>query len=269
MSAVRKPETIPIRTFMPAQDEPPFTTEDQMFSPPERGEHDHSEADLRIFWSRIWRAFKSHRLCEGFLQYNKLYSLETWEAAFEVARQAKNALKDDNNELDICQVKIIASHNVEPPFTTEAEMFCPPEWGPCTHSEADLRAMWRKIWHAFKNRRLCEGFLQMNKLHSLEVWSAAFETVRQKKDVGFEHIGYVNTIAGSYDVNGTPAQKARKEAEEVQRRLDMKKQGNVRGMPSPDDPDIVAFTKRSKLPPIEDMANHPVTQRIKNRNRGQ
>jgi hypothetical protein len=269
MSAVRKPEIIPIRSFVPAADEPPFTTEDQMFSPPESGEYDHSEADLRVFWSRIWRTFKSLRLCEGFLQYNKLYSLETWGAAFELSRQARNASKEENAEVDIWDVKLIASRNVEPPFTTEDVMMVPPTWGPHTHSEADLRAMWRKIWHAFKNRRLCEGFLHYNKIHPLDRWRAAFEEARQRMDGDFDNIRYVKRIADTYELKGTPEEIARKEAEENQRRLDMKKQGNVRGMPDADDPDIVAFQKRSKPAPIEDMANHPVTQRIRNRNRGQ
>jgi hypothetical protein len=170
---------------------------------------------------------------------------------------------------DVIPMRPVEPAPDEPRFTTEAEMFEPPFWGKHDHSEADLRVMWSRIWRCFKSAELCKGFMKYNKVHTLERWSAAFEQVRIMKDDNFKYIRYVKKIADRYEIEGTPAEIARKEAEENQRRLDMKKQGNVRGMPDADDPDIVAFQKRSKPAPIEDMANHPVTQRIRNRNRGQ
>lgn len=162
---------------------------------------------------------------------------------------------------------------VEPQFTPIEEMFCPPHWGKYEHSEDDLRKMWVRIWKCFKSRRLCEEFILNNKAHSLEVWCSAFETVRATKDGKFEHIRYVKKIADNYLVNETPAQQAEREAKEVEAKVNAKlEQARLKaersGVTDPEDPDVVAFRRRSTPSPIADMADSPMAQRIKNRNRG-
>lgn len=159
----------------------------------------------------------------------------------------------------------------EPRMPLEEELFKPPFWGKHTHSQEDLQGIWSRIWRAFKSRRLCEGFLHYNKCYSLEVWCSAFEYVRRSKDE-LENINYVRTIADNYVVNGTPSQLDEERMKEVEARAiaaaQLANATAARSSTPEDDPDIVAFAKRGRPTPTVDLANNPVAQRIKNRNRG-
>jgi hypothetical protein len=152
----------------------------------------------------------------------------------------------------------------EPPFITDAERFYPPVSGKYAHDESELRTMWSRIWRCFRNRRLCEGFLDRCQLHSMEIWAQAFEYVRQRKDPGFEIIAYIDAIAYGFEREGTPEQKAIKKAE-------MEEQARKAVGPQvidPEDPDIKAFEKRYNTMTQETIAENPVFLRYKNRNRG-
>lgn len=157
----------------------------------------------------------------------------------------------------------------EPRFTPVSEMFVPPMWGKFEHSEEDLRSMWSRIWRCFKSAEMCKGFMFYHKVHSLEIWAAAFETVRQKKDEEFNVIRYVKRIADRYEIDGTPAMIAEREAREQERLLRMKQRGALRAASNADDPTAKVIDKRNKEVPLEDFASHPMTLQFKNRNRGE
>lgn len=113
----------------------------------------------------------------------------------------------------------------EPHFPAPEERWVPPAWGPYEHTEDELRSMWSRIWRCFRSRRLCEGYLQHHKRHKVDTWCAAFEYVRQSKEGEFSSIEYVLKIAGRYEVEGTPNERAEREAKEQQERLAVKAMG--------------------------------------------
>jgi hypothetical protein len=128
----------------------------------------------------------------------------------------------------------VQDSEVEPRMPKPDETWVPYAWGPYEHTADELKMMWSRIWRCFKSRKLCEGYLQHHKAHSVETWCAAFECVRQSKEGKFEHIEYVRKIAGRYEVSETPNQRAEREAREQQERLAMKAMGEKQSYePSP------------------------------------
>lgn len=154
----------------------------------------------------------------------------------------------------------------EPEFLTEDRMFQPPEWGKYTHSEADLRRMWSRIWRCFKSRRLCEGFIQFNRVHSLEVWCAAFEHVRQSKEK-MDYILYVKKVADDYSINGTPAQIAARELAEAEAAAGKLRNAGKYVVVDPDSPDVKALEKR-KAAPQSTEENNPMVLKYQKMLRG-
>lgn len=153
---------------------------------------------------------------------------------------------------DVIPIRAVEPAPDEPPFTTEAEMFVPPEWGKYNHCESDLRVFWSRIWRAFKSRRLCEGFLQMNRLHSLDAWAASFEHVRQMKDGKFEIITYVHKIACTFETDGTPGEKAQIDVRNVEAKLAEKaKREATKQEPSPTV--LKYWSDKAKTPSIHDI----------------
>lgn len=158
--------------------------------------------------------------------------------------------------------------DVEPRFPEPEERWVQPSWGPYEHTEDELRSMWSRIWRCFKSRRLCEGYLQHHKRHAIDTWAAAFEYVRQNKDGVFSSIEYVLKIAGRYEIEGTPNQRAEREAREQQDRLAMRAKGLGEAYtPSPKVHEY--WTTQSRTRPIEEIpSDHPDVIRMMRKLKG-
>lgn len=153
---------------------------------------------------------------------------------------------------DVIPIRVVEPAPDEPRFTPIDEMFCPPMWGKHDHSEADLRTFWSRIWRAFKSRRLCEGFLQMNRLHSLDTWANSFERVRQMKDGKFEIITYVHKIACSFETEGTPGEKAHADMKAVEEKLAQKAKRDAQKQEA--SPVVLKYwSDKAKTPSIHDI----------------
>ena len=82
------------------------------------------------------------------------------------------------------------SMDIEPPFEGVKSMWIEPMYGPCDHSDEQLRAMWSFIWDRFHDKRMCRSFMQFHRLHSIKRWKSAIEITRRSKP----HVGNFNYI---------------------------------------------------------------------------
>lgn len=83
MSAVPKPEIIPIWHVEPAADEPEFFNESGLDMGPFHGDHRHSDHDLHCLWSLVWKRWGSRRICGEIIRYNRMFPLNWWREAIE------------------------------------------------------------------------------------------------------------------------------------------------------------------------------------------
>lgn len=156
----------------------------------------------------------------------------------------------------------------EPRFPEPDERWVAPAWGPYEHTEDDLRMMWPRIWQRFKSRRLCEGYLQHHKKHSIDTWCSAFEYIRQSKEGEFSSIEYVMKVAGSYEVSETPNQRSEREAREQQERLAMKSMGTKEAY-TPSQKVREYWAEKSRTRSIEDIpSDHPDVIRMMKKLKG-
>lgn len=156
----------------------------------------------------------------------------------------------------------------EPRFPEPEERWVAPSWGPYEHSEDELRSMWNRIWRCFKNRRLCEGYLQHHKSHSIDTWCAAFQECKTKNEGEIGSILYVMKIAGKYEVTETPNARAEREAREQQERLAMKAMG-VKECYEPSPVVREYWAKQSQTRSVADIpSDHPDVIRMMRKLKG-
>lgn len=152
----------------------------------------------------------------------------------------------------------------EPPFPSVDQMFSPPVWGKYDHDEAWLREMWSRIWRCFKSRKMCEGFVQKNKLLPKNYWIEAFEEVRQGKEK-LDHINYVFKIGSTYFQRGTPSERAIKTIEDARKAA----ANTPLAVLEEDDPTRKYWAERGRRKSLDDVPDDdPVVLRMAARLKG-
>ena len=172
-------------------------------------------------------------------------------------------------KVDRMPVHVDQSVDTEPPFPEPEDRWVQPSWGPYEHTEADLRSMWSRIWRSFKSHRLCEGYLQHHKSHSVDTWCAAFQEAKSKGPGEVGSIIYVMKIAGRYEVSETPNQRAEREAREQQERLAMKAMGTAGEVYTPS-PRVKAYwAEQSRVRSVDEIpSDHPDVIRMMRKLKG-